>query len=206
MGYVQNVGGGNYHMTNKLLQLCRNSILNNHFLAVARIHMNKLSKILNVPVQVVVRDGQDVVYIDAVINTSTTTNTITRIGHRVPMYRTAAGRSILATLEDSEAENVLKNSNRVAATPYTIVEIDKLMEEIRNIRERGYAVNIQEDEVGIICVAVALSSNSSSGQPTETSYAISISWPNRKTKNENISKIALELMKTRDNILFETAF
>lgn len=207
MGYVQNAGGGNYHMTNKILQLCRNSILNNHFLAVVHKHMNKLSKILNMAVQIVVRDGCEVVYIDAVVNTSAATNTITRIGHRVPMYRTATGRSILATLEDSEVKMILKNSNRIATTPYTIVQLDKLMEEIHNVRSKGYAVNFQEDEVGIVCVATALNNgNAGTRRTTDTSCAISVSFPIRGSKNENINKISTELIKTRNDILSEMAF
>jgi DNA-binding IclR family transcriptional regulator len=120
------------------------------------------------------------------------------------MYRSAAGRCVLAAMEDKEVQGILEYSNRVQTTPNTIVEIAKLMDEICKIRQNGYAINKEEDEIGITCIATSLSRNNNANLLLEAPYAISVSYPASRLRSENLNHIIAELLKTRNDILSET--
>jgi len=70
-------------------------------------------------------------------------------------HSTATGKAWLATLPDDVIGHVLKGRMR-AMTPYTITDLDRLMEQIREIRRTGFAFSNQENETGIAAVATAI--------------------------------------------------
>ncbi len=78
----------------------------------------------------------------------------TPLGRRAPTHATALGKAILAFLPPDEAAPILGASKLVACTPHTITDPAALAEELRRIRERGYAVDREEFLAGIRCVGV----------------------------------------------------
>ena len=77
-----------------------------------------------------------------------------------------------------------------AFTEYTITDRRELDEEIRMVRERGYAVDDMEVMFGVKCVGVALLNHEG-----EAEGALSISAPSLRMNKENIQKYA-EILKT----------
>ena len=71
------------------------------------------------------------------------------------LHSTATGKAWLATLPDRAIAQVLKGKLR-AATPYTVTRLDRLMEQIREIRRGGISFSNQENEVGVAAVATAI--------------------------------------------------
>lgn len=198
LGYVRNTGGGAYTLTLKLLGLCRKSVGSSTILSVCRPHLERLTALVNEILQIVIRDGNEVIYIEKIGTTSDSVEISTRVGHRVPVYRCASGRSILAALPEEEAERILKSCNRISTTKNTIVDLDSLKEQLRIIRKNGYALNLEEDEVGIRCVATALSN-----EQLTTNYAFSFSLPTLRLTRERTEFLANALIQARDNILSE---
>ncbi|MBX5465413.1 MAG: IclR family transcriptional regulator [Clostridia bacterium] len=76
-----------------------------------------------------------------------------RIGRRVPVHCTGAGKAILSHLSEEEVDAILAEHGLPAFTPNTITDRDRLMEELRRTRERGYALDNEEIELGVRCVA-----------------------------------------------------
>ncbi len=72
-------------------------------------------------------------------------------GRSVPAF--CGGRAFLSCLDDSEILSILERSDRSAITPYTISDIDEIMLEIAQIRERGFCISEQEQLVGEIAVS-----------------------------------------------------
>ena len=99
----------------------------------------------------VLLDGHDVVYVDKVENTATV-RMASRIGARMPAYRTAVGRAILAFGPDDLVEDVVA-AGLSAVTPRTVTDPAVLVEELRRVRERGYAIDDRENEPEVRCVA-----------------------------------------------------
>ena len=77
----------------------------------------------------------------------------TPVGSIFPAHCTAAGKAILAYLSESEVEEVVRRTGLRQYTPFTIMQLTHLKENLRLIRQRGYAVDHQELERGLSGVA-----------------------------------------------------
>jgi DNA-binding IclR family transcriptional regulator len=96
------------------------------------------------------------------------------VGGRNPAYRTAVGKLLLASAVDSEAElrERLHDATTLSGgTPHTITSVAALWRELEVTRSRGFAVDDQENEVGVNCVAVPLRR----GSDAAVSGAVSVS-------------------------------
>lgn len=78
-----------------------------------------------------------------------------RIGARIPLYCTAVGKVLLAYQSEEYVNNVIAKGLR-RRTPNTITDPTKLKEELEHVRTNGYACDIEENEVGIRCVAAPI--------------------------------------------------
>lgn len=76
-----------------------------------------------------------------------------RIGAHLPPYCTGVGKALLAWLPEDQLDEVIARRSLTAYTAHTIVEPGPLKEELAAIRDRGYAVDNQEIEEGLSCVA-----------------------------------------------------
>jgi DNA-binding IclR family transcriptional regulator len=92
----------------------------------------------------VVYDSPDVVYIDKVENEQTV-RMASRIGSRVPAYRTAVGKAILAWLGEDALQPVI-DAGMPPITERTTTDPGQLRAELERVRRRGYAVDDRENE------------------------------------------------------------
>jgi IclR family KDG regulon transcriptional repressor len=102
---------------------------------------------------VVLRDGK-AVYIEKVEYPSPV-KMASRIGASVPLHCTAVGKAMLAFLPEGSVE-VIINQGLERRTPSTITDPVKLREELEHIRNCGYACDLEENELGIRCVAAPI--------------------------------------------------
>jgi IclR family acetate operon transcriptional repressor len=112
----------------------------------------------------------------------------TEVGRRVHLHCTGVGKALLAQRGDDEVLELLRRAGMPAQTTHTIVDPDTLLSQIRQIRQRGYAVDDGEQEIGVRCVAVPVL-----GGPG--SYAISVSGPTARMTAELVDR-AVPLMRT----------
>ena len=103
-----------------------------------------------------VLDGDEVVYRAKVDPPAGAVRLTSTIGGRNPAYRTGVGKLLLARRlpDDDAVRRWLHGRELVARTPHTIVDADALVAELARTRDRGYAVDDEENELGINCVAV----------------------------------------------------
>ncbi len=76
-----------------------------------------------------------------------------------PDYWTPPPRSARPSswvLPEGDARAVLERSERPRFTPRTLTDIDELVEELREVRERGYSIDDEEFEDGLRCVGGAI--------------------------------------------------
>ncbi|KPQ06794.1 MAG: IclR family transcriptional regulator, pca regulon regulatory protein [Rhodobacteraceae bacterium HLUCCA12] len=78
------------------------------------------------------------------------------IGRRVPTFCSSGGRAVLSHLEEDEIMDILHRSDRRKLTPHTTVEIDEILDRVREVRETGYSLAVQEVLVGEVAVAAAV--------------------------------------------------
>lgn len=111
-------------------------------------------------------------------------------GKRAPMYCTGIGKAALAFLPEAYQEDYLRRVALKPLTPNTISEPAALQQELRQIREQGYAVDRQERDLGIRCVAAPI--RVADGQLVA---AISISGASSEVAEEAFPALALEVMR-----------
>lgn len=77
-------------------------------------------------------------------------------GMRQPLHASASGKAILAHLPQGELEDVLLQVQLIRLTPNTITTKTRLREELRSVREHGYALDRCEHVDGAMCVAAPI--------------------------------------------------
>jgi IclR family acetate operon transcriptional repressor len=126
-----------------------------------------------------VLDGHTVVYRAKVDPPAGALRLTSTVGGRNPAHSTAVGKLLLSyALSDDTAVAAWARAQPLEhRTPHTLTSENALAAELRAIRERGYAVDDQENEPGIVCLAVPVFLTS----PTRPSGAVSVSAPVSRT-------------------------
>lgn len=95
----------------------------------------------------------------------------TEVGRQVELHCSGVGKVLLAQLDDTQVRTVVQRAGLPAYTPNTLTTEAALFAEIADIRRRGHAIDEEEKEIGVRCVAVPLRSEVLSWM------AVSISGP-----------------------------
>ena len=72
------------------------------------------------------------------------------------MHCTALGKAILSGMPPREVGEVIVQSSLSAITAHSITDLAELLQEIDRTREKGFAVDNEENEVGVRCVAAPI--------------------------------------------------
>jgi len=130
-----------------------------------------------------VRDGRKVLYI-AKADSPQAVRPAAVVGTRNPLHSTGIGKALLA-FAPPEAAIAYARGPLEAKTPNTIVEADRLLDEMRVTRERGYAIDDVENEDGVRCVAAPIRDHA--GQVVA---ALSVSAPAYRFALEDLPGLA----------------
>ena len=106
-------------------------------------------------------------------------------GKTLPMYCTGCGKAMMAYLPQDEMEEILDRWGMQRFTPNTITDRETLYTELEATRKRGYAIDVEEESLGIKCIAIPI--RDTSGYPTG---ALSISGSLMSMKDELIEDYA----------------
>jgi DNA-binding IclR family transcriptional regulator len=120
--------------------------------SIARPHLERLMKESGESANMAVLDGDEAVYVDNV-RSNHMLQLFTRLGARVPLYATGVGKMFLSRLSDEELKEYMGRTKMTSRTPRTIVKKDHLKTELAAIGRNGYAVDNEEMEEGVRCVA-----------------------------------------------------
>lgn len=136
----------------------------------------------------IVKDYQ-VVYLDA-RESSLPVRAVPRNGRRHPFYCTAAGKVIAAAMNDKILGEYLENRELVMFTPRTIVDPEALTEHLHLVAAAGYAVEEEELEIGVSCLAAPIRDYTK-----RVVGAISLSAPTDRCSRERVNGELLPLVK-----------
>lgn len=67
-------------------------------------------------------------------------------------HSTAIGKAILAHMDEDAAREILERTGLPARTPKTITSVDKLVRDLHKTHARGYALDDEEDNLGVFCI------------------------------------------------------
>jgi len=103
-------------------------------------------------------------------------------GKEVHLHTTAMGKAILAEMSDEKRRQILDRRGLPGVTENTITDRETLQEEIKTIRERGYAIDDEERGEAIRCVAAPIVTE------TGVAGAVSISAPSSRMAGERFEE------------------
>lgn len=195
LGYAAQDGEtGKYRLTLKMFEISSGIVNSMDVMSVAKVHLERLAQRTGEAVHLVIRDAQDIVYIYK--TESGPMRMSSRVGLRSPLYCTGVGKAILATLTEEEVEDVWRHSSPQKLTVRTVTDLPALCAQLNEVRACGYAIDDEENELGIRCVALAIP-----GPGGKADSAFSISGLAPYMTPERIRRIAALALETRADIL-----
>lgn len=145
-------------------------------------------------VHVAILDGPEVVYIGR-RESPHTLRLFSRVGHRNHAHSTSTGKVLLAFLPTNERAAILDGRELPALTRYTITDRAQLETELEAVRQRGWADNISESEVGVHSMAAPI--RDATGRVVA---AISVAGPSPRFTPEVMRRGAAETIRTAEAI------
>ncbi len=110
-------------------------------------------------VNLAVREGNDLVYVERVASRHTI-RAEQVIGKRAPLHVTAVGKVFMAELGGTFCREYANSTGLAPLTPKSRTDIDTLEREIVTTLENGYALDDEEAEEGVGCIGVAVRDSS----------------------------------------------
>ncbi len=198
MGYVEQEDTGKYKLTFKIVELSEKILSKVDIALVVHPLLAGLANDCRETVHFVQRRGTDAFYLDKVAPLYPQESAIrmaSQVGLARPLYCSAVGKAILAEMSEEEVEYIWKNSLIEKKTEHTITTLSSLKKELNRIREKGFALDNEENEIGVRCIAACVRNHN--GQPNN---AFSISAPAGRMTDDRIVELAKDVLKTKDAI------
>jgi len=189
---TKNEGNSKYQIGSGVLKLSYNTLLKQKMITIAHPSLVALSEILNTTARLCMVEGKKVFIIDQALPSKGKNAKDADIpGINKPMYCSAIGKTILAYMAPSSLESALEKMELIPYTENTIVDKNILRNELCQIREQGYALNIAEFSDRTYCIAVPVFVEE--GKSLE--YCIGITGWTDHRKNEDHFKWIIQYMK-----------
>jgi DNA-binding IclR family transcriptional regulator len=185
LGYVrQNASNDKYSLTLKLFELGSCVLGRMELWEQAHPIMEQLAEQTRETVHLAVLDDGRPVYLGKFESTQALRVSMSsRIGQSAPTYCTGVGKLLLAHAPPEQVERILAREGLKRFTEHTITDRALLARELENIRQRGFAFDDEEHEVGVRCVAAPVRNNQGA-----TVAALSISTPKVRMPDEEIPR------------------
>lgn len=167
-------------------------------LIAARAHpaMRELRDEFGETVNLGVLDGDRISYLE-ILESPKSMRLAARRGDRDPIHSTALGKAIAATLPEPVVTSILVGEGMPQLTSHTITDVDRYLDELNGVRERGYALDDRENEEDGRCIAIAL-------HGVELPAAISISAPASRLSIDDVDKVASALAEAAGRVSRDT--
>jgi DNA-binding IclR family transcriptional regulator len=152
-GYIeQDRKTGNYRLGIKIFEVANVFLHHLGLRRQARPILEELVSKCNETAYLAVTEGTDVVYV-LMHETTHTVRVIPRLGHRLPAYCTASGKIQLAFESQDHLRELFKDRALRQLTANTIADFDRLLEHLAEVARQGFAVDNEELEEGVCCLA-----------------------------------------------------
>lgn len=177
-GFVEKDTAGRYMLGNKLVRLAGKVKRSVDLRGQALDVMEALRDAIGETVNLTVREGDEVIYIERV-----TPNRMMRveqvIGSRAPLHVTAVGKLMLAELGDHFIHAYAGRTGLRRYTSHTISSEKDLLNTVHQVQVQGFAYDDEEAEEGVGCIGVLIYDSSKSAVA-----GLSISAPIERRKEE----------------------
>ena len=194
-GYIeQNEATGKYRLGYMFLDISSKLLDSLDVRTEAQPVLRELEQETNEVVHLVVYDQGEVVYIEK-LDGNETLRMHSKVGKRAPVHCTSVGKAILSHLPATDVLATIEREGLPAHTSHTIVEKDAFLQELAKVKESGYALDLEENEIGIRCIAAPVFDHT-----RNVVAAVSISGPTLRMTDERLCALSGRMIQAGKEI------
>lgn len=183
-----------YYLGIHLVQLGMTVLNQIELRKVARPYLQELMNLSNEAIHLGIMEQNEVIYIDK-LDAEHGLMMGSRIGGKSPGYCTGLGKVLLAFSPPDKLKQLLAQDQLFRFTANTITNPATLAEHLKQIRAQGYAIDDEEHELGVRCVAVPIRDHTGS-----VIAAVSVSGPTLRMTREKLDRLIPEIIATGNRI------
>jgi len=156
-GYLnRDAKSGDYALSLRAFEVGVHAVRKLDYLNLIRGVLEELSTELNVIAQFSIEDHNELLCLESFDQSNSGFSIYTRVGERSPLYSTSAGKAILSTYSNEDIYKKWTEMDVRPLMPNTITTVEALLQDIAAIRQRNYALDLEENEPGLFCVGTVL--------------------------------------------------
>ncbi|OLP06705.1 bacterial transcriptional regulator family protein [Rhodoferax antarcticus ANT.BR] len=154
--FVDRPQAGNYRLGMRLLEL-GNLVKNRLSVRDAALDpMRELHRITQQPVNLSMRQGDEIVYVERAYSERSGMQVIRAIGGRAPLHLTSVGKLFLASDEPQKIRSYATRTGLSGHTKNSLTQLPALEKELAKVRRETYATDNEELELGVRCMAAGI--------------------------------------------------
>lgn len=153
IGLVEHQPGGLYRLGLRWLEygnLVRERL---EIRDVARPFIEALHNAIGEPVNLAIRDGDEIIYLDRASANASRIRVFYRVGSRAPLHLTSLGKLFLASDSPEAVADYARRSGLPGNTEYSLTRLNVLSNALKDVQQHGIAFDNEEAELGLRCVA-----------------------------------------------------
>jgi IclR family transcriptional regulator, carbohydrate utilization repressor len=154
--YVDRPEAGSYRLGMRLLELGNAVKSRLDVREAAMAPMRELHKLIQQPVNLSMRQGDEIVYIERAYSERSGMQVVRAIGGRAPLHLTSVGKLFLAVDDAVKVRAYANRTGLVGQTKTSLTDIHLLERELSRVRQYGTARDNEELEIGVRCMAAGI--------------------------------------------------
>ena len=154
--YVDRPEPGNYRLGMRLLEL--GNLVKGRLSVrdTALGPMRELHKLIQQPVNLSVRQGDEIVYVERAYSERSGMQVVRAIGGHAPLHLTSVGKLFLAADDPQRVRAYATRTGLMGNTPNSLTQLPALERELQQCRQLGSARDNEELELGVRCMAAGI--------------------------------------------------
>lgn len=154
--FVERPEAGSYRLGMRLLEL--GNLVKGRLSVrdAALAPMRELHKLIQQPVNLSVRQGDEIVYVERAYSERSGMQVVRAIGGRAPLHLTSVGKLFLAADDIQKVRAYAARTGLAGQTRNSVTQLPKLEEELNQARASGIARDNEELELGVRCMAAGI--------------------------------------------------
>jgi IclR family pca regulon transcriptional regulator len=155
LGYVGSEDGRHYALQPRLLSLGHAYLSSTPLVAAVQPYLDRVSETVDESCSLATLEGDDILYLARSVTSRIISITL-NVGSRLPAYCTSIGQVLLAERPPSELDAYLARVRITRFTDRTPASASALDALLAQVRENGYALAVEQMEIGVMSVAVPI--------------------------------------------------
>lgn len=154
--FVDRPEAGSYRLGMRLLELGNLVKARLSVRDAALVPMRELHKQIQQPVNLSVRQGDEIVYVERAYSERSGMQVVRAIGGRAPLHLTSVGKLFLADDEPQRVRAYATRTGLAGNTRNSLTQLPSLERELAQCRQAGLARDNEELELGVRCMAAGI--------------------------------------------------